>query len=140
MIKILEKDSGSEDGILNLIGSIFKPDGFLQNALNFEHREQQEKMALSVVNSLQNGSHLVFEAGTGVGKSLAYLIPSILFSKKRKRPCIVATNTINLQEQILNKDIPTIRELFGQTPELIPFAEFRCALLVGREIISVQPD
>ena len=132
MIKILEKDSGSEDGILNLIGSIFKPDGFLQNALNFEHREQQEKMALSVVNSLQNGSHLVFEAGTGVGKSLAYLIPSVLFSKKRKRPCIVATNTINLQEQILNKDIPTIRELFGQTPELIPFAEFRCALLVGR--------
>ena len=132
MIKILEKDSGSEDGILNLIGSIFKPDGFLQNALNFEHREQQEKMALSVVNSLQNGSHLVFEAGTGVGKSLAYLIPSILFSKKRKRPCIVATNTINLQEQILNKDILTIRELFGQTPELIPFAEFRCALLVGR--------
>ena len=71
MIKILEKDSGSEDGILNLISSIFKPDGFLQNALNFEHREQQEKMALSVVNSLQNGSHLVFEAGTGVGKSLA---------------------------------------------------------------------
>ena len=45
------------------------------------------------------------EAGTGVGKSLAYLIPSIIHAKN-KRPCVVATNTINLQEQLLGKDIP----------------------------------
>ena len=79
MIKILEKDSGSEDGILNLIGSIFKPDGFLQNALNFEHREQQEKMALSVLNYLKNGSNVVFDGGRGVVKSLDYIIHSIIF-------------------------------------------------------------
>jgi ATP-dependent DNA helicase DinG len=58
--------------------------------------------------SLLKENHLLFEAGTGVGKSLAYLIPSILFSKLNKRPCVVATNTISLQEQLLDKDIPAV--------------------------------
>ena len=85
-----------------------------------------------MLKSLISGKHLIFEAGTGVGKSLAYLIPSLIFSVFTKRKCIVATNTINLQEQLLSKDIPTIRELFNRSGESCWIRNFNCALLVGR--------
>jgi ATP-dependent DNA helicase DinG len=67
-----------------------------------------------------------------VGKSLAYLVPAILFAKQRKRPCVVATNTISLQEQLLGKDIPALRKLIKEIPNLSEWANFKCALLVGR--------
>ena len=134
MIKIIDQETSIQnpDELKSLVRSIFKPDGLLQKNLDFEHRAEQEEMAISVLESIDSNQHLVFEAGTGVGKSLAYLIPSVLFSKNRKRPCIVATNTINLQEQILNKDIPTLRTLFEKNQSLLSFADFSCALLVGR--------
>ncbi|MBR4598318.1 MAG: ATP-dependent DNA helicase, partial [Opitutales bacterium] len=74
----------------------------------------------------------VFEAGTGVGKSLAYLIPGIVAAKKTKRPLIVATHTIALQHQLLKKDLPLVRLLFSRDENLREFADFKTAFLVGR--------
>ena len=88
-------------------------------------------MAQAYARSLTAGKHLIFEAGTGVGKS-AYLIPSILYSRLHRRKCVVATNTINLQEQLLEKDLPTVRDLFIRAEGLEIMADFTCALLVGR--------
>ena len=63
---------------------------------------------------------------------MAYLIPSILHARLRQRKCLIATNTINLQEQLLEKDVPSVRELFYRSPGLERLADFKCALLVGR--------
>ena len=101
MIRILE-DAPDDDSFIDLakeVDEVFKAGGWLESVLDFDHREEQAKMAGSVSRSLVRGDHLLFEAGTGVGKSLAYLVPSILFAKTTKRPCVVATNTISLQEQ-----------------------------------------
>ena len=134
MIKIIQEEEKEfpYSELSLLVQSIFKAKGELELGLEFEHRQEQELMAKEVINSITAGDHLIFEAGTGVGKSLAYLIPSILFSVTCKRPCIVATNTINLQEQLLQKDIPAIRTLFENSETLSNYAGFSCALLVGR--------
>lgn len=133
MIRFAEDETAEADfDLLSTINSIFKDGGILEQVLGFEHRPEQYEMAKSIATSLLKESHLLFEAGTGVGKSLAYLIPSILFSKINKRPCVVATNTISLQEQLLDKDIPAVRTLMEETPSLKDFIDFRCALLVGR--------
>lgn len=115
-----------------LVYKIFSPKGWLQNTLNLEHRHQQESMANAVAEALSLGSSLLFEAGTGVGKSLAYLIPGILFSIEYKRPFVISTCTKALQEQIQNNDLPHCRELFEAVPELKRFAQFKTAILMGR--------
>jgi ATP-dependent DNA helicase DinG len=133
MIRFAEEQSGEADvDLLSIVNSIFREGGILEQVLGFEHRPEQYEMARSICASLLKENHLLFEAGTGVGKSLAYLIPSILFSKLNKRPCVVATNTISLQEQLLDKDIPAVRTLMEETSSLKNFLDFRCALLVGR--------
>lgn len=133
MIRFAEEQSGEADvDLLSIVNSIFREGGILEQVLGFEHRPEQYEMARSICASLLKENHLLFEAGTGVGKSLAYLIPSILFSKLNKRPCVVATNTISLQEQLLDKDIPAVRTLMEETSSLENFLDFRCALLVGR--------
>ena len=81
---------------------------------------------------MSKDSPLIFEAGTGVGKSLAYLIPGIIHSSKSKRPCIVSSNTISLQEQIEENDLAICRRLFEAIPELVPYAEFSSVVLVGK--------
>ena len=98
-------DDGDEDSSIDLtkeVDGVFESGGWLEQVLDFDHRQEQAQMAASVCRSLVRGEHLLFEAGTGVGKSLAYLVPAILFAKERKRPCVVATNTISLQEQLLS--------------------------------------
>tara|TARA_B110000003_G_scaffold5983_1_gene6293 strand:- start:5449 stop:7512 length:2064 start_codon:yes stop_codon:yes gene_type:complete len=133
MIRFAEEQCGEADvDLLSIVNSIFKEGGILEQVLGFEHRPEQYEMARSISASLLKENHLLFEAGTGVGKSLAYLIPSILFAKLNKRPCVVATNTISLQEQLLDKDIPAVRTLMEETSSLKNFLNFRCALLVGR--------
>ena len=135
MIQFIEKLQEDEPHGLDLeevVASVFESGGWLEKVLDFDHRNEQEQMARAVSRSLLDGDHLLFEAGTGVGKSLAYLVPSLLFSKTRKRPCVIATNTISLQEQLLEKDVPALRDLFAGIPALKEMADFRCALLVGR--------
>src|SRR4029077_21007260 len=91
--------------------SIFGVDGLLSKAKTFEYRPQQQEMAEAVARALEEDRHLVVEAGTGVGKSLAYLVPSILFALEQHKKAIISTLTINLQEQLVHKDIPILKKV-----------------------------
>ncbi|MGY8696237.1 MAG: ATP-dependent DNA helicase, partial [Verrucomicrobiia bacterium] len=104
----------------------------LQEALSLEHRPEQDAMATTVSRSMASDQALIFEAGTGVGKSLAYLIPGIIHSIESKRPAVISSNTIALQEQIQQKDLPICRELFRAIPELNAYSDFKSTLLVGK--------
>ncbi|MDX2110028.1 MAG: ATP-dependent DNA helicase [Verrucomicrobiota bacterium] len=118
--------------LVELTSQTFAAKGWLQTALQLEHRPQQEAMAVAVAQAYQSTEPLIFEAGTGVGKSLAYLIPSILLASATKRQCIISTNTIALQEQIMHKDLQLCRDLFGKSKRLDYAKEFHAALLVGK--------
>ena len=111
----------TEQEMIDLLG----PGGRLAQALpGFEERAEQVAMAARVAGALTDGKHLVVEAGTGVGKSLAYLIPSILFARRARRPLVVSTHTKNLQAQLFAKDLPLLRKALGW--------DFEAALLKGR--------
>ncbi len=117
---------------VELADRVFAPGGWLAERLMLEHRPQQEAMAQAVSRAMATDIPLVFEAGTGVGKSLAYLVPGILQAVSEKRPLLVSSHTIALQQQLKNHDIPLVRRLFDQMPQLERFRDFRVALLVGR--------
>src|SRR5438874_10417347 len=104
---------------------IFSPTGILSKAKNFEYRPQQQQMAVAVARALAAGEHLLVEAGTGVGKSLAYLIPAILFAAANKKKAVVSTHTINLQEQLVEKDLPMLAKILP--------AKFDFTMLKGRQ-------
>ena len=91
------------------IGELLGEDGpFAQVLPGFEYRVEQVEMARSVADAINDGQRLIVEAGTGVGKSLAYLLPAALYALENGRRVVVSTNTINLQEQLIAKDIPTL--------------------------------
>ncbi len=115
-----------------LAAQVFAEAGWLQEALALEHRPQQEQMARAVAAALVDDTPLLFEAGTGVGKSLAYLVPGIIQALDQNRQCIVSTHTISLQEQLETKDLPICRRLFRSRPELARYAEFKSTVLVGK--------
>ncbi|MEY2480803.1 MAG: ATP-dependent helicase DinG [Verrucomicrobiota bacterium] len=118
------KDSlGTE--FVERIRAIFSEDGRLAKAKNFEYRPEQQGMAVAVAQALEEERHLVIEAGTGIGKSLAYLAPSILHALEQKKKAIISTHTINLQEQLLYKDIPILKKVLP--------VEFEAALMKGRQ-------
>ena len=100
--------------------------GLLSKQLEgFEHRPQQIEMAQAVETAFGDAKHIIVEAGTGTGKSLAYLVPAILWAVKNNKKVVISTYTKTLQQQILNHDIPFLREKLG-----IPF---RYALCMGNE-------
>jgi ATP-dependent DNA helicase DinG len=103
--------SGPEPGLIEQVEKIFSPQGLLSRSKNFEFRPQQQQMAIAVARALEKGEHLAVEAGTGVGKSLAYLVPSILYASARKKKAIISTHTINLQEQLIQKDLPMLQQI-----------------------------
>ena len=92
---------------------IFGPDGPLTDNLGgYEFREEQVQMAEDVAKALNKSENLIVEAGTGTGKSLAYLIPALIHSLQNETRVVISTNTINLQEQLQNDDVPlTLRSL-----------------------------
>src|SRR3974390_470628 len=102
---------GSESSLVQQVEQIFSPKGILSRSKNFEFRPQQQQMAVAVARALENREHLAVEAGTGVGKSLAYLIPAILFAVANKKKAVVSTHTINLQEQLTEKDLPMLQQI-----------------------------
>lgn len=102
-------DGGAD--LTAFVEHFFSPQGPLAAAKNFEYRPQQQKMAVAVSQALENGEHLIVEAGTGVGKSLAYLVPSIFFALLREKKAIISTQTINLQQQLTQKDLPDLHNL-----------------------------
>ncbi len=97
---------------------------FASSFPGYEHRPQQIDMMRSVTRAFNQGDQLLAEAGTGTGKSVAYLVPAIHFATSNGQPVVVSTNTINLQDQLFNKDIPDLRKVLP--------VEFRAALLKGR--------
>jgi ATP-dependent DNA helicase DinG len=104
---------------------LFDEDGPIGSALpGYEVRRQQIEMMRAVGDALTGGVHLVVEAGTGVGKSLAYLVPAIHFASMNGERVIVSTNTRNLQEQLFQKDVPFLERTLD-----VPFSS---ALLKGR--------
>lgn len=118
--------------VLALTEKVFRVNGWLQKRFRMENRPQQTRMAHAVAGTFLEGSSLLFEAGTGVGKSLAYLIPGLIFSKLSRKKFVVSTHTIPLQEQILKKDLALCRKLFENVPELEEFADFKVVLMIGR--------
>ena len=90
----------------------------------FEQRQEQLRMMEAVTRALNEGEHLLVEAGTGTGKSLAYLLPAVYSATKTGTPVVISTNTINLQDQLFHKDIPTLQQA-------LPFP-FKATLLKGR--------
>ncbi len=113
------------------MAAYFAVGGPLQQQLGdtFEVREGQVEMAARVLAALNTGDHLLIEAGTGTGKSLAYLLPAALWSLANRQRVVIATNTIALQDQLLDKDIPQVQAMLQASGSF----ELRGALLKGRQ-------
>ena len=91
---------------------IFSPGGLIAQHLDgYEFREEQLQMAHEVSRALTSSDHLIVEAGTGVGKSFAYLIPAISHALRSEQKVVISTNTISLQEQLVTKDIPFLQRV-----------------------------
>lgn len=107
------------------VSALLEEDGELaQTFPGYEHRPEQLEMLSAVAFALNQGDHLLVEAGTGTGKSLAYLLPAVFWAVRNRDHVVISTNTINLQQQLIGKDIPQVRDL-------VPFS-FEAVLLKGR--------
>src|SRR5262249_35868666 len=124
LLRMIALRSQMTDQFVTQVREFFGEDGRMSRARNFEFRAGQQQMAVAVAHALSEGRHLVCEAATGVGKSLAYLAPAILHALSTGGKAIVSTHTINLQEQLLDKDIPILAKLLP--------VEFEAALAKGR--------
>ncbi len=112
-------------GLAAEMHAAFAADGLLSSSPDFEYRAPQQRMAVEIGQALDKKRPVLVEAGTGVGKSLAYLLPAALTAVRDKRKAIVCTHTINLQEQLIAKDIPIVQKILGDQP-------LKAALLKGR--------
>ncbi|MGB2822825.1 MAG: helicase, partial [Phycisphaerae bacterium] len=93
------------------VEDILAPGGIVSRHLGgYERRDQQLDMARAVAGAFADGEHLIVEAGTGVGKSFAYLVPGILAAVERARRIVISTYTIALQEQLIGKDLPFLHD------------------------------
>lgn len=88
----------------------------------FEDRQGQRDMAAHVADAYNDGGVVLLEAGTGIGKSFAYLVPALAWAKANKERTVVSTNTINLQEQLVGKDLPLLRDALGDETHTPTFA------------------
>ena len=122
----LASDADSAPGatLLDRMAVAFSQEGVLAKSPDFEYRPQQQRMAKIVGKALETTRAVVIEAATGVGKSLAYLLPAVTFALEHQRKAIITTHTINLQEQLIHKDLPIVQKLAPRT--------FRAELLKGR--------
>ncbi len=126
MISLSENPTASAPHpFIERVREIFSPEGLLSKAKNFEFRLEQQTMAVAVARALSEERHLVIEAGTGVGKSLAYLVPAVLWALETQRKAVISTYTINLQEQLVYKDIPILQKVLP--------VEFEVMLWKGRQ-------
>ena len=127
----LEQDEVLENGsgIISSTDTFFSEDTPLLNSVAlggpaYEKRPQQEEMARQVANAFAGKMNLCIEAPTGVGKSFAYLVPAIYFAIELRMPVVISTETISLQEQLVEKDLPLLQKLMG--------VDFSVALAKGR--------
>ena len=104
----------------------FKEEGPLSKIMDdFEYRNQQLEITETIINNFNNAEITLIEAGTGIGKSLAYLIPALYWAVKNDQPVVISTNTINLQQQIIDKDVEFLKKV-------LPF-DFKADLAIGRK-------
>jgi ATP-dependent DNA helicase DinG len=116
---------GHEPLNIDEMASTLEAGGLFSDYFNdYEFRSQQVEMLRCVAESLSDSKHMLVEAGTGTGKSLAYLIPAAYWAVQNNTRVVVSTNTINLQDQLINKDIPDLRQALK-----LPL---RAAVLKGR--------
>lgn len=127
------QSSSEAEGLCSEINELtekfFLPESPLEEASRYggrpyEYRPQQAEMAREVARSLSEGTNLCVEAPTGIGKSFAYLVPAIYYSLEQHKPVVISTETISLQEQLIEKDIPILHEITG--------LDFSAALAKGR--------
>lgn len=116
-----DEETIAPEQVAELLGS----DGRIaENLPDYEERPEQMRMAFAVCDAFNRGQLAVVEAGTGTGKSLAYLVPALIWSKNNHERVVVSTRTINLQEQLIRKDLPFLQ----RSTEL----EFHAVLVKGR--------
>ncbi|MDB6076615.1 MAG: dead/deah box helicase, partial [Akkermansiaceae bacterium] len=108
MISVLEGQP-PPDSFVAEMANAFAVGGIMSRSKDFEFRPQQQQLAMEVAEALVHRGSLVAEAGTGVGKSLAYLVPAARYALQSGRKAVISTHTINLQEQLVWKDIPIVR-------------------------------
>ncbi|RIK17618.1 MAG: DNA polymerase III subunit epsilon, partial [Chloroflexi bacterium] len=107
------------------LGAMLAPDGlFAKQFPGFEYRAEQVEMMQAVANAFNDSGVLLVEAGTGTGKSLAYLLPALTWASQNNERVVISTNTINLQDQLFGKDIPAIKKVLPN--------EFKFTVLKGR--------
>ncbi len=114
------------------IDEVFRPGGRLSQALGpaYESRGQQVEMAKAAGRALNRDGIAVVEAGTGTGKSLAYLVPAVMYALRNNDKVVISTHTKTLQEQLFQKDIPDLRRMLG--------VDFKAALMKGRGNYACQ--
>ena len=104
---------------------VFGPGGLIARTHpEYEHRPGQIEMAAAVLRAFEQKRHLIVEAGTGTGKTLAYLVPAIAAACGSGARVVISTGTKNLQEQLMDKDIPFLQETLP--------SKFRAAVMKGR--------
>ncbi len=108
----------------DVVGLLGREGPFAGKLQGYECRDEQMQMARAVVEAFNEARHLMVEAGTGVGKSLAYLVPAVYWATTNRTPVIISTNTKNLQSQLFGKDIPLIRDMLD--------ISFTAAMIKGR--------
>lgn len=110
---------------LDALQALWGPQGPLARGFpNYERRPQQEEMSAAIAATFNGGGRLLVEAGTGTGKTLAYLVPAAQWALQNSERVVVSTNTVNLQDQILTKDVPDLQRALG--------TRFRVHVLKGR--------
>ncbi len=123
--KPLEPDESPSPVNVDQLAELLEEDGaFAKHFPGYEYRPQQVDMLRAVAEAFNRGEHLVVEAPTGVGKSLAYLIPAVHWAAQNGQRVVISTNTINLQEQLHRKDLPDLEQI-------LPL-DFQAAVLKGR--------
>ncbi|MHC4870745.1 MAG: helicase C-terminal domain-containing protein [Planctomycetota bacterium] len=122
-VRELDEEHGHLD--VKKVEEIFMPEGCIAEEIPaYESRHGQIDMAVSFADSLNSDRHFMVEAPTGIGKSLAYLVPAVLFSQQEDFPVIISTNTRNLQSQLFDNDIPILRKALN--------TDINCAIIKGR--------
>ena len=122
---------------LPTLHDFFSPTGLLsRSSLHFEHRPGQLQMAKAVESALNDKRHLIVEAGTGTGKTLAYLLPALRFARERNQRVILSTGTKNLQEQLFFKDVPFLESILG--PLKVCYMKGRANYLCRQKLYALR--
>lgn len=125
VVEVIQVRARKLDEDRAFVRALLGPSGPIASSLpTYEHREEQLQMADDVVQAVFGGKFAILEAGTGTGKSLAYLVPCLVWSKQTSKRVVVSTNTINLQEQLAFRDIPFLKTNLG--------IDFESVLMKGR--------